>query len=52
MPPDEEITRVRRLIRRVRTDLDDLSDEDRTQIQQAVTVICRSRQVVTLGMPR
>ncbi|MEU8983082.1 site-specific integrase [Streptomyces sp. NPDC048309] len=52
MPSDEEITRVRRLIRRVRTDLDDLTDEDRTQIQQAVAVVRRSRQVVTLGMPR
>lgn len=52
MPSDEEISRVRRLIRRVRTDLDDLTDEDRTQIQQAVAVVRRSRQVVTLGMPR
>jgi hypothetical protein len=48
----EEITRVRTAYpARVRTDLDDLTDEDRTQIQQAVAVV-RSRQVVTLGMPR
>ncbi|MFG3235133.1 tyrosine-type recombinase/integrase [Streptomyces antibioticus] len=52
MPSDEEITRVRRLVRRVRADLDDLSDDDRAQIQEAVTVVRRSRQTVSLGMPR
>ncbi|MFD5516942.1 tyrosine-type recombinase/integrase [Streptomyces sp. NPDC127066] len=52
MPSDEEITRVRRLIRRVRDGLDDLSDDDRAQLQEAVTVVRRSRQVVLLGLPR
>jgi integrase len=52
MPSDEEITRVRRLVRRVRDDLDDLSDDDRAQIQEAVTMVRRSRQTVSLGMPR
>jgi integrase len=52
MPSDEEITRVRHLIRRVRGDLDDLTDEDRAQIQEAVTVVRRTRRVVALGMPR
>ncbi|MFE2159099.1 hypothetical protein ACFW9M_14960 [Streptomyces lydicus] len=52
LPSDEEITRVRRLIERVRHDLDDLTDEDRAQIQEAITLVRRSRQVVSLGMPR
>jgi len=52
MPSNEEITRVRRLIRRVRDGLDDLSDDDRAQLQEAVTVVRRSRQVVSLGLPR
>ncbi|MEV5801814.1 tyrosine-type recombinase/integrase [Streptomyces collinus] len=52
MPSDEEITRVRRLISRVRADLDELTDEDRAQIQQAVQVVRRTRQVVSLGLPR
>nr|WP_259399495.1 hypothetical protein [Streptomyces rimosus] len=51
MPAEEEIRRVRRLIDRVKSDLDDLTDEDRAQIQQAVTVVRRSRTVL-LGMPR
>ncbi|MFG2631183.1 transposase [Streptomyces sp. NPDC048473] len=52
MPSDEEITRVRRLVKRVRDDLDDLTDEDRTQIKDAVTVVRRTRQIVSLGLPR
>lgn len=52
-PSDEEITRVRRLVRRVREDLDSLTVEDRTQIKEATTVLRRSRrQAVALGMPR
>ncbi|MET9210104.1 hypothetical protein ABZW38_33880 [Streptomyces bacillaris] len=51
MPSEEEIRRVRRLINRVRTDLDDLTPEDRAQIEQAVAVVRRSRTVL-LGMPR
>ncbi|MFG2515500.1 tyrosine-type recombinase/integrase [Streptomyces sp. NPDC048584] len=52
MPSDEEITRVRRLVRRVREDLDGLTDEDRTQIEQAVGLVHNSRHVVSLGMPK
>lgn len=53
MPSDDEIGRVRRLVKRVREELDDLTDEDRAQIQQAVTVVCRTRAgVVPLGMPK
>ena len=52
MPSDEEITRVRRLVKRVRADLDDLTEEDRIQIKEAVTVVRRTRRVVSLGLPR
>ncbi|MDX3396989.1 hypothetical protein [Streptomyces sp. ME01-18h] len=46
------VTRVRRLVSRVRADLDELTDEDRAQIQQAVQVVRRTRQVGSLGLPR
>ncbi|MFE9299359.1 tyrosine-type recombinase/integrase [Streptomyces niveus] len=49
-PSDDEIARVRRLVQRVRQDLDDLTDEDRAQIREAVALVCRSRGV-SLGMP-
>ncbi|WP_030767149.1 MULTISPECIES: tyrosine-type recombinase/integrase [unclassified Streptomyces] len=52
MPSDEEITRIRRLIKRVRDDLEDLTDEDKIQIKEAVTVVRRTRRVVSLGLPR
>ncbi|MFG2630311.1 hypothetical protein [Streptomyces sp. NPDC048473] len=51
MPSDDEITRVRRLVQRVRQDLEDLTDDDRAQIQEAVTVVRRTH-TVSLGMPR
>ncbi|PKV88220.1 transposase [Streptomyces sp. TLI_146] len=50
MPSDEEIRRVRRLINRVKQDLDDLTQEDRAQIEEAVSVVRRGRNVL-LGMP-
>jgi len=50
-PPDEQISQVRELIRRIEADLDNLSDTDRAQIQQAVTAIRAARQTVVLGMP-
>lgn len=46
MPSDEEILRIRRLVQRVRTDLDGLTNEDRTQIQDAVAVVRRFRTVL------
>ncbi len=52
MPSDQEIIRLRRLIKRVREDLDSLKEEDRAEIQQAVSIIRRSWQTVSLGMPR
>ncbi|MFF4392789.1 hypothetical protein ACFY0G_39570 [Streptomyces sp. NPDC001552] len=51
MPSSEEISQVRRLIDRVTTDLDQLTAEDRAQIEQAVALVRRSR-TVHLGMPR
>ncbi|WP_329390249.1 tyrosine-type recombinase/integrase [Streptomyces sp. NBC_01351] len=51
MPSQEEISRVRRLIDRVSSDLDQLTVEDRAQIEQAVALVRRSR-TVHLGMPR
>ncbi|MFI5659050.1 tyrosine-type recombinase/integrase [Streptomyces sp. NPDC051684] len=51
MPSEDEIRRVRRLIDRVKADLDDLTDEDRAQIDEAVAVVRRGRTVM-LGMPR
>ncbi|MCX4564193.1 hypothetical protein [Streptomyces sp. 2-1] len=52
-PSDEEITRARRLVRRVREDRDALTDEDRAQIREVTSVLHRSRRhIVGLGMPR
>lgn len=53
MPSDEEIRRVRTLIGRVKTDLDQLGEQEHAQIQQAVTTVRRARNgVVGLGLPR
>ncbi|MEU4275332.1 tyrosine-type recombinase/integrase [Streptomyces tanashiensis] len=52
MPSDEEITRVRRLVHRVRDDLEDLTEADKLQIQDSVTLVRRTRRVVALGLPR
>jgi integrase len=51
MPSEEEISRVRALIRRVETDLEQLSDEERAQIDAACRVVRTTRQTVHLGMP-
>ncbi|MFQ6198092.1 transposase [Streptomyces sp. NPDC000405] len=52
MPSDEENTRVRRLVHRVRGDLEELTDEDKLHIQDAVALVRRTRRVVALGLPR
>ncbi|MFI8875753.1 hypothetical protein [Streptomyces sp. NPDC055243] len=52
MPSDEEIARVRRLVKRVREDLEDLTEEDCIQIKEAVATVRRTRRVVSLGLPR
>jgi hypothetical protein len=53
MPSDEEIVRVRRLISRVTADLDELTDTERAQIEESVSIVRRARnRVVGLGLPR
>ncbi|WP_432137176.1 tyrosine-type recombinase/integrase [Streptomyces sp. bgisy154] len=51
MPSEEEIRRVRRLVRRVTEDLDQLTDAERAEIQQAAAIVRKNRQGF-LGMPR
>ncbi|WP_328863993.1 transposase [Streptomyces virginiae] len=51
MPSQEEISRVHRLIDRVCSDLDQVPVEDCAQIEQAVTLVRRSR-TVHLDIPR
>ncbi|MFE7302789.1 hypothetical protein [Streptomyces sp. NPDC057579] len=50
-PSDEEITRVRRLVRRVTEDVDALSEDERAEIQQAAAIVRKTR-LGFLGMPR
>jgi integrase len=51
MPSDEEITRLRQLIRRAEGDLDQLQEADRRQITQAIEVVRATRRTVHLGIP-
>jgi integrase len=51
MPSDEEITRLRQLIRRAEHDLSQLSEADRRQVAQAVDAVRATRRAVHLGMP-
>lgn len=52
-PSDNEITRVRRLIERMKGDLDDLTGDERGQIEAAVATVRRSRaRITSLGMPK
>ena len=49
-PAEEEITRIRRLIGRVKGDMTRLTSAERAQVDEAVTVI-RKHRAVALGMP-
>jgi len=49
-PAIEEITRIRRLIGRIKGDIAQLPDTERAQVDEAVTVI-RKHRAVSLGMP-
>ncbi|HEY5151094.1 MAG TPA: tyrosine-type recombinase/integrase [Mycobacterium sp.] len=50
-PSTEEVTRIRRLIARINTGLDELTADQRDQVEQAVAVVRRHRTVL-IGMPR
>ena len=50
-PSTEEITRIRRLIARINTGLDEPTADQRDQVEQAVAVVRRHRTVL-IGMPR
>ncbi|HEY6791153.1 MAG TPA: tyrosine-type recombinase/integrase [Trebonia sp.] len=50
-PPDQEIRKVRELIRRVKGDIAGLEPGERARIDDAVAVVRRHR-AVSLGMPR
>lgn len=52
-PTDEEITRIRRLINRIKADIAELDDTERVRIDDAVAVVRRHRgaYAVPLGMP-
>jgi len=49
-PTEEEITRIRRLINRIKGDITELDDAERAQVDEAVSVI-RKHRAVSLGMP-
>ncbi len=49
-PAEEEITRIRRLITRIKGDLAQLTDTQRGQVDEAIAVVRRHR-AVHLGMP-
>lgn len=49
-PSDEEVTRIRQLISRISANLDELTVDDRAEIEHAVAAV-RQHRSVTLGMP-
>src|SRR5680860_1863835 len=51
LPSQDEISRVRRLIARVNTGMDDLTAEEQDEVQRAVDTVRRHRTAM-LGMPR
>jgi hypothetical protein len=52
-PTEEEITRLRRLITRIKGDIAELDDTEQAQIDKAVAIVRRHRaaHAVPLGMP-
>ncbi|MGK2881677.1 MAG: hypothetical protein ACSLE6_13095 [Mycobacterium sp.] len=52
-PTEEEITRIRRLINRIKGDIAELDDTERAQIDEAIAMVRRHRaaHAVPLGMP-
>jgi hypothetical protein len=51
MPSQEEIRRVKDLIHRVKDHLDELPADQRTDVEEAIAVVRRTRQIVRLSMP-
>ena len=53
IPTEEEITRIRRLINRIKGDIAELDDTEQAQIDEAVAIVRRHRaaHAVPLGMP-
>jgi site-specific recombinase XerD len=51
MPSDEEVTRLRQLIRRAEHDLGQLGEADRRHVTAAVDAVRATRRTVHLGMP-
>ena len=51
MPSDEEITRLRQLIRRAEHDLGQLGEADRRHVTAAADAVRATRRTVHLGMP-
>jgi hypothetical protein len=51
IPSEEEIRRVKDLIHRVNHHLDELTAQERAEVEEAIAVLRRTRQVVRLGMP-
>ncbi|RSM58176.1 transposase [Kibdelosporangium aridum] len=50
-PSDEEISRLRALIRLTERAVDELTDEDRAVLEDATSALRKVRQAVNLGMP-
>jgi hypothetical protein len=48
LPSTEEITRVRRLVERITTELDDLTPDERAEVERAVAVVRRGRVVLRI----
>lgn len=53
MPSEAEISRIRRLISQIKTEVDDLPTTDRAQIEESIGIVRRARTtVVGLGTPQ
>ena len=52
LPSEEEIRRIQALIRQSEAHLGQLTEDERAGLQEAARLVRRSRQVVSLGMPR
>jgi integrase len=50
-PAEQEITKIRQLINRIKTGIEDLDPDERARIDEAVAVV-RKHRAVSLGMPR